>query len=134
MVGKIAFIFPGQGSQYVGMGRKAFESSTKAQYLFEKSDRILGFSLSTMMFEGPEEKLKETDITQPALFLASAAALELLKEKGIKPSYSAGHSLGEYSALYSVGALGFDEALTLVRERGKAMQEAGQLAPGTIGP
>src|SRR5258706_7807380 len=103
MVGKIAYLFPGQGSQVVGMGRIYFEKSAHATNIFETADRVLGFSLTKIMFEGPEERLKETQITQPALFVASAAALELLKENDLKPSFVAGHSLGEYSALYSVG-------------------------------
>ncbi len=132
MVGKIAFLFPGQGSQCVGMGKTSAEKSQAAKAIFEKADTALGFSLSQIMFEGPEEKLRETDITQPALFTASAAGLELLKEKGIKPDFVAGHSLGEYSALYAAGVLSFEDALSLVRARGQSMAEAGKQNPGTM--
>lgn len=132
MVGKICFLFPGQGSQSIGMGKMAFEKSAGAHKLFENADQILGFSLSDVMFNGPEEKLKDTSITQPALFLASAAALELLNERGIKATHAAGHSLGEYSALYAAGVIGFEDALYLVRERGLAMTSAALANPGTM--
>lgn len=132
MVGKIAFLFPGQGSQSVGMGKIYAEKSPSAKTILEKADAVLGFSISQIMFEGPEEKLRETDITQPALFTTSAAALELLKERGIKPDYVAGHSLGEYSALYAAGVLNFEDALKLVRSRGQFMAEAGKQNPGTM--
>lgn len=114
------------------MGKYAQEKSQTARTLFEKADRTLGFSISSLMFGGPEEKLRDTSITQPALFLASAAALELLKEKGVKASFAAGHSLGEYSALYAAGVLSFEETLHLVRERGLAMNEAGKANPGAM--
>lgn len=132
MVGKIAYLFPGQGSQYLGMGKSESQSSSSAKQYLERADDILKFGLSKIMFEGPEEKLKETDITQPAMFLVSAMSLELLKEKGIKPSWVAGHSLGEYSALYSAGVLNFEQTLRLVYERGKAMKEAVLLSPGIM--
>lgn len=129
---KTAFLFPGQGSQSIGMGKIAAEKSTAAAGLIRNADEVLGFSLSQVMFEGPEDKLKQTDITQPALFVASAAALELLKERGLKPDWTAGHSLGEYSALYAAGVLGFEDALRLVRARGKAMNEAATSQAGTM--
>ncbi len=132
MVAKVAFLFPGQGSQAVGMAKSAYEGSAAAKSLFEKADHIFGFSITKIMFEGPEEKLRETSITQPALFLASAAGLELLKERKIQPSWAAGHSLGEYSALYAAGVFSFEDGLKLVSTRGQAMAEAAQKNPGTM--
>jgi [acyl-carrier-protein] S-malonyltransferase len=129
---KTAFLFPGQGSQSIGMGKLAHARSSAAKALFEKADEILGFGLSQIMFEGPEDKLRDTAVTQPALFLASAAALELLKEKSLQPSVVAGHSLGEYSALYAAGALNFEDALKLVQERGRAMNVAAAAHPGSM--
>ncbi len=114
------------------MGKVAFERSSAAKKLFEQADEILGFGLSQIMFEGPEEKLRDTAVTQPALFLASAAALELLKEKSIQPSIVAGHSLGEYSALYAANVLSFEQGLKLVQERGRAMNAAAAAHPGSM--
>lgn len=132
MVAKIAYLFPGQGSQSVGMGKSYFEKSAAAKAIMEKADALLGFALSQIMLTGPEEKLRETDITQPALFTASAAALELLKEKNLQPYMLAGHSLGEYSALYAAGVISFEDGLKLVRARGQAMASAGKENPGTM--
>ncbi len=127
---KVAFVFPGQGSQYVGMGKDLFEKSLRAKELFEKANEILSFDISDVMFNGPTDKLKQTDVTQPALFLHSAILFELLGDKSFDGA--AGHSLGEYSALYAAGALSFEDALSLVRERGKAMLEAGKIKEGTM--
>ncbi|MBI1982671.1 MAG: ACP S-malonyltransferase, partial [Acidobacteria bacterium] len=108
---KIAFIFPGQGSQYPGMGRELEESFPAAQRVFEEADRAAGFSLSKLCFEGPAEELQLTANTQPAILTVSVAAAEVLREKGIRPDYVAGHSLGEYSALVAAGSLPLAEAV-----------------------
>jgi|SRR5579872_903489 len=121
---KIAFIFPGQGSQAPGMGHSLAETFPEAREVFEEADRVLGFALSTLCFEGPEDKLALTENTQPALLAVSAAAYAVLKCKRVKPDYVAGHSLGEYSALVAAGSLPFADALQLVRKRGRYMQEA----------
>jgi len=133
MVKRLALLFPGQGSQYVGMAKAAFDKSSSAQVLMKKANDLLGYDIQKIMFEGPEEKLKDTSVTQPALFLASAMAWELLKDHDITHfDFAAGHSLGEYSALYAAYALTFEDGLTLVQERGKTMNEAGQQWPGTM--
>lgn len=122
---KIAFLFPGQGSQYAGMGRTLAETYPVARAVFEEADSVLGFALSRLCFEGPEEDLKRTENTQPALLVVSIASLAVLRaETGMTPAYVAGHSLGEYSALVAAGSLRFDHALLLVRKRGQYMQEA----------
>jgi [acyl-carrier-protein] S-malonyltransferase len=121
---KIAFLFPGQGSQYAGMGKSLAEAFPVARQVFDQADEALGFPLSKMCFEGPEEDLKLTENTQPALVTVSVAALRVLEEMGRKPDYVAGHSLGEYSALVATGALDFADAVRLVRKRGRFMQEA----------
>lgn len=125
---KIAFLFPGQGSQFAGMGKALAEASAPARLVFEEADEALGFPLSKLCFEGPEEDLKLTRNTQPALLTVSTAALAALREKGIACDYVAGHSLGEYSALVAAGGLAFADAVRLVRQRGQYMQEA--VAPG----
>ena len=121
---KVAFLFPGQGSQYAGMGKSLAETFPSAKRVFEEADDALGFPLSLMCFEGPEEQLKLTENQQPALVAVSTAALVVLKERGIQPDFVAGHSLGEYSALVAAGSLAFSDAVRLVRKRGQYMQEA----------
>ncbi|MGQ8871724.1 ACP S-malonyltransferase [Paenibacillus sp. TSA_86.1] len=123
-MGKIAFVFPGQGSQTVGMAKDAYESVPAAAEVFRTADEALGFSLSNLIFEGPEAELKQTSNTQPALLTASIALLEAFKEKGIEADYTAGHSLGEYSALVAAGVLSFEDAVQIVRARGQYMEEA----------
>lgn len=123
-MGKIAFVFPGQGAQKVGMAKDVYDASPQAAQFFKTADEVLGFSLSSLAFEGPEEQLKQTANTQPALLTASIALLEALKAKNITPDYVAGHSLGEYSALVAANALDFEEAVAIVRARGQYMEQA----------
>lgn len=121
---KIAFLFPGQGSQFAGMGKGLAEQFPAAARVFEEADDALGFSISKLCFDGPEDALKLTENTQPALLTVSAAAFAVVREHGIVPDYVAGHSLGEYSALVAAGSLAFADAVRLVRNRGRYMQEA----------
>ncbi len=129
---KLAFMFPGQGSQYAGMGRELAERYPQARAVFEEADRALGFSLSRLCFEGPEEQLKLTENTQPAILACSVAAFRVLESCGVLPHYVAGHSLGEYSALVAAGALSFADALVTVRKRGQYMQEAVPVNTGAM--
>jgi [acyl-carrier-protein] S-malonyltransferase len=132
----IAFLFPGQGSQAVGMGKELAANYAVAQRTFEEADEALGYKLSELCFEGPEEKLKLTEITQPAILTASVAAWRVLEEKGLKldasTTYVAGHSLGEYSAHVVAGTLQFADAVRTVRNRGKYMQEAVPVGVGAM--
>jgi [acyl-carrier-protein] S-malonyltransferase len=129
----VAFIFPGQGSQYVGMGRELFENFSVAKKTFEEADDTLHFSISALCFKGPEEALKLTENTQPAVLTMSIAALKVLQaEKEMIPQFTAGHSLGEYSALVASRALSFSEAVKIVRLRGKFMQEAVPVGEGAM--
>src|SRR6202790_5553850 len=121
---KTAFLFPGQGSQFPGMGKSLAERFPAAKQAFEEADDALQFSLSELCFNGPESDLKRTENTQPALLAVSVAALRVLEEQGLTPDYVAGHSLGEYSALVASGSLQFADALLLVGKRGRYMKQA----------
>jgi len=131
-MGKLAFIFPGQGSQRAGMGKVLAEQFPVARAVFDQADQALGFPLSTLCFEGPEEELKLTANTQPAILTTSVAAYRVLEEQGIAPDYVAGHSLGEYSALVASGCLSLPEAVVTVRNRGTYMQEAVPAGQGAM--
>ncbi|SFF69989.1 [Acyl-carrier-protein] S-malonyltransferase [Halobacillus alkaliphilus] len=129
---KTAFIFPGQGSQEVGMGKAMYDFYPSVKKMFDDADDVLGYSLTTLMFEGPQEELTKTENAQPALLLNSVAINHVLKEEGIKPSMTAGHSLGEYSALVASGSLDPMEAVQLVHTRGKLMEEAYPTGKGSM--
>jgi [acyl-carrier-protein] S-malonyltransferase len=133
MSSRVAFVFPGQGSQYVGMGKDLCEQFVAAKEIFTEADDVLGFRLSELCFSGPEADLKLTENTQPAILTASVAALRVLRaEAAVEPALVAGHSLGEYSALVAVGALRFRDAVKLVRERGRLMQRAVPTGEGAM--
>jgi [acyl-carrier-protein] S-malonyltransferase len=129
---KIAFVFPGQGAQYAGMGREVYEKFPVARQAFDEADAALDFSISRLCFEGPEEDLKLTENTQPAILATSVALFRILEEKGIRPDFVAGHSLGEYSGLVAAGALKLGDAAALVRRRGRYMQEAVPVGVGAM--
>ena len=128
----IAFLFPGQGSQSVGMGKDLAASFPAARQAFEEADATLGYALSTLCFEGPEDKLKMTEVTQPAILTVSVAALRVLRQQGVAPGFVAGHSLGEYSAHVAAGTLEFTDAVRIVRNRGRYMQEAVPAGQGAM--
>ena len=123
-----AYVFPGQGAQFTGMGKDLYENSPLAKELFEKANEILGFRITDIMFEGTAEELKETKVTQPAVFLHSVILAKTLED--FKPEMVAGHSLGEFSALVANGALSFEDGLKLVSQRALAMQKACEIKPG----
>lgn len=126
-----AYIFPGQGAQFVGMGKDLYEKSEQARVLFEQANEILGFRITDLMFEGTDEDLKQTNVTQPAIFLHSVILATVLGD-AFKPEMAAGHSLGEFSALVACGALSFEDGLRLVAARANAMQKACLLQPSTM--
>jgi [acyl-carrier-protein] S-malonyltransferase len=133
---RVAFVFPGQGSQYVGMGKALYEASDAARRVFEQADQTLGFGLTKLMFEGPHDELEDTINAQPAILTLSVACLAALRERwqelgrAVSPVFVAGHSLGEYTALVAAEVLDFPAALRLVRERGRLMKETGEHRPG----
>ena len=127
---KLAFVFPGQGAQKVGMGKDFYDNYDVAKKMFKEADEALGYSIMKMCFEGPEDDLKLTANTQPAILTISCIANEILKENGVQPDITGGHSLGEYSALVAAGVLGFQDAVALVHKRGAYMQEAVPVGEG----
>jgi len=129
---KIAFLFPGQGSQAVGMGKDLAAAFSVAQQTFEEADSALGYRLSQLCFDGPDDKLTLTEVTQPAILTVSVAALRVLREKHVSPDFVAGHSLGEYSAHVAAGTLDFSDAVRAVRNRGRYMQEAVPVGGGAM--
>ena len=126
-----AYVFPGQGAQYVGMGKDLYEHYPQAKELFEKANEILGFRITDLMFSGTDDDLKQTKVTQPAIFLHSVILARVLGSN-FQPDMTAGHSLGEFSALVAAGALSFENGLVLVSQRAGAMQKACELKPSTM--
>ena len=126
-----AYVFPGQGAQYVGMGKDLYEGSAKAKEMFEKANSILKFRITDIMFDGTEEELKQTNVTQPAIFLHSVILAKMMSDD-FKPDMVAGHSLGEFSALVANGTISFEDGLTLVAKRATAMQKACEIEPSTM--
>ncbi|ABY94942.1 [acyl-carrier-protein] S-malonyltransferase [Thermoanaerobacter thermohydrosulfuricus] len=129
---KVAFIYPGQGAQYAGMGKEIYQKYQEAREIFERADEALGFSISELCFEGPEEELMKTENTQPAILTVSVALTKVLQKRGIKAEVTAGLSLGEYSSLVLAEALDFEDAVRLVKNRGKYMQEVVPQGVGTM--